>query len=51
MSIKAKDIHENITWKDLTLACNIYEGGASKLVNTGDWRTMMPVLDMEKCKQ
>ena len=51
MRIKAKDINENITWKDLTLACNIYEGGASKLVNTGDWRTMMPVLNMEKCKQ
>ena len=48
---KAKDITETISWRDITPGCNICEGGTSALVNTGDWRTMMPVWDKEKCKQ
>jgi 2-oxoacid:acceptor oxidoreductase, delta subunit, pyruvate/2-ketoisovalerate family len=48
---KAAEITESISWQDITPGCSIYEGGTSKLVNTGDWRTVMPVLDYEKCKQ
>ena len=49
--IKAKDIDETITWKNITPGCAIFEGASSELVNTGDWRTMKPVLHMDKCKQ
>ena len=31
--------------------CNIYEGGTSSVVETGDWRTMKPVIDWDKCRQ
>lgn len=49
--LKAKDINDKIGWKDLTLGCVVFESGTAELVNTGDWRTMKPVIDMEKCKQ
>ena len=49
--IKAKDINEQITWKNITPGCNIYEGGTSAMVNTGDWRTMRPIIHEDKCKQ
>ncbi|MDD3347865.1 4Fe-4S binding protein [Oscillibacter sp.] len=51
MKWKASDMTPSVTWKDLTPGCNIFEGGTSETVETGDWRTMKPVLDMEKCKQ
>ena len=41
----------DVTWKDITPGCNIYEGGTSAVVETGDWRTMKPVIDWDKCKQ
>ena len=50
MSLKAKDINESITWKDITPGGMVYEPGTSELVNTGDWRTMIPVFIEEKCK-
>ena len=28
----------------------MYINGTSELVNTGDWRTMKPLLHLEKCK-
>ena len=51
MSWKASEMTDTVTWKDITPGCNIFEGATSAVVNTGDWRTLMPVLDMDKCKQ
>ena len=51
MSHLAKDMTPDVTWKDITPGCNIYEGGTSSVVETGDWRTMKPVIDWDKCKQ
>jgi len=51
MSYQAVDMTPEISWKDITPGCNIFEGGTSELVNTGDWRTMMPVLHEDKCRQ
>ena len=51
MSHLAKDMTPDVTWKDITPGCNIYEGGTSAMVETGDWRTMKPVIDWDKCKQ
>ena len=51
MSHLAKDMTPQVTWKDITPGGAIFEGGTSQVVETGDWRTMKPVLDMEKCKQ
>ena len=51
MSHLAKDMTPNVTWKDITPGCNIFEGGTSAVVETGDWRTMKPVIDWAKCKQ
>ena len=49
--MKAKDINEHITWRDITPGCAIFEGASSELVNTGDWRTFKPVINWDKCKQ
>ena len=51
MSQRAKDMTASVTWKDITPGCNIYEGGTSVTVETGDWRTERPVIDFAKCKQ
>jgi pyruvate ferredoxin oxidoreductase delta subunit len=51
MNIKAKDINENTSWKDMTPGCAIYEPMTSATVNTGNWRTMKPIFIEEKCKQ
>ncbi|WP_444641922.1 4Fe-4S dicluster domain-containing protein [Caproiciproducens sp. R1] len=48
---KAAEINETISWRDITPGCNIYEGGTSDTVATGEWRTMRPVLHEDKCKQ
>ena len=47
---KAKDINDFSPWQDLTPGGKIAEGGTSLLVNTGDWRTMIPTFIEEKCK-
>ncbi len=46
---KARDIDETTPWQEMTIGGEIYEGGTSALVNTGDWRTMVPVFHAEKC--
>ena len=51
MSHFAKDMTPSITWKEITPGCNIYEGGTSVSVETGDWGTERPVIDFAKCKQ
>jgi len=51
MSWKASEMTSDVKWKDITPGCNIFEGGTSKTVETGDWRTMRPILHADKCKQ
>ena len=51
MSYQASEMTPNVKWKDLTTGCCIYEGGTSAAVETGDWRTMKPVIDWGKCRQ
>lgn len=46
---KASEINETTPWQEMTIGGEIYEGGTSALVNTGDWRTATPVFDAEKC--
>jgi pyruvate ferredoxin oxidoreductase delta subunit len=46
---KAKDIDELTPWHEMTLGGEICEGGTSLLVNTGEWRTMIPRFLEEKC--
>ncbi len=48
---KAEDIKETSPWQELTTGCEIYEGGTSRLLHTGEWRSMIPSWDQEKCKQ
>jgi len=47
---KACEVNESITWHDITPGGDVYEAGTSKLVNTGDWRTMIPTFIADKCK-
>jgi pyruvate ferredoxin oxidoreductase delta subunit len=51
MKWKASEMTPSVTWKDITPGCNIFEGGTSEAVETGDWRTMRPILHADKCKQ
>ncbi len=51
MKTKASEIHENSPWQDLTVGCEIYEGGTSRLTMTGEWRSKIPSWDAAKCKQ
>lgn len=44
-------INESITWKEITPGGNIYERGNSTEFRTGDWRSIKPILDTQKCKQ
>jgi len=50
MMRRASEINETTPWQELTPGGEIYEGGTSLLVNTGDWRTETPLLDVERCK-
>lgn len=47
---KAAEINEHTPWQELTPGAEIYEPATSKLVNTGDWRTMVPILLKDNCK-
>lgn len=51
MKWRARDMTPDVKWQDLTPGCNIFEGGTSETVETGDWRTIKPVLHADKCKQ
>lgn len=39
------------TWKDTTSAGDIYDAGNADDFKTGDWRSMKPIWNEEKCKQ
>ena len=49
--ILAKDINEQSPWQEMTIGGEIYEGGTSRLTQTGEWRSNMPVFHADKCKQ
>lgn len=49
--IKAEQINEQSTWRELTPGCEIYEPGTARLTNTGDWRTQTPVFHADRCRQ
>ena len=40
MSKYAANTAPDVSWKDLTRACDIYEPATSEVVETGDWRVM-----------
>jgi pyruvate ferredoxin oxidoreductase delta subunit len=46
----AAKIHENSGWNVITAGGEVWESGTSRLVNTGVWRTMVPVFLADKCK-
>ena len=48
MKTRAKDINEKITWQELTTGVEIYEPATSLLVETGDWRVDLPVININK---
>lgn len=51
MNKKAAEINEHSPWQEMTVGCEIYEGGTSRLTMTGEWRSKIPVWDAAKCKQ
>ena len=51
MNKKASEINEHSAWQEMTVGCEIYEGGTSRLTMTGEWRSKIPVWDAGKCKQ
>ncbi len=40
---------EEPTWRELPVGCVISEPGNACRYKTGDWRSMRPVVDKEKC--
>ena len=38
-----------VRWKDLELGTAVVEPGSACALKTGDWRSMRPVTDYEKC--
>ena len=44
-----KDAKLDLTWKEVTQGGNIYGGGTSLDVNTGDWRIYIPKWHEKNC--
>lgn len=38
-----------VGWKELALGCAVMKPGSASELKTGDWRSMRPVTDYEKC--
>jgi len=47
--IPASMVDDRISWENLSPAGAICEGGTAKLFSTGDWRSMIPAYNAEKC--
>jgi pyruvate ferredoxin oxidoreductase delta subunit len=45
----SKKTIEEPTWRELQVGCVISEPGNASQYKTGDWRSMRPVVDKEKC--
>lgn len=46
-----KELAPDVNWKDITRGGMIFEAGNAELFKTGDWRSMRPVWNSDKCKQ
>ena len=51
MTGKASEINERTPWHELTLGGEIAGGGTAALVETGQWRSAVPVYHADKCRQ
>ncbi|MDR1731926.1 MAG: 4Fe-4S binding protein [Synergistaceae bacterium] len=49
--VPASQINDQVTWQDISPGGDIRESGNATLVNTGNWRTMIPTYVESKCKQ
>ena len=49
--VAAAKINEQSSWKEISDAGVVCEGGTADLFHTGEWRTMVPSYITEKCKQ
>jgi len=45
-----KDANLNLNWNEVNIGGNIYGGGTSLEVSTGDWRILIPAWIEENCK-
>ena len=41
----------DVTWKDIWPAGTIPHAGNAEEMRTGDWRSIKPIIDWDKCKQ
>lgn len=39
----------DLTWKDLEIGCVVSSPGNASQYKTGDWRSLRPIVDFEKC--
>lgn len=46
-----KTVKPDVNWKEITPGGVIDSSGNAHLFKTGDWRSMKPVWNTEKCKQ
>ena len=44
-----KGVDLNKTWKEIDVGGNVYGGGTSLAINTGDWRIMIPAWNEKEC--
>lgn len=46
-----KMVAPDVKWKEITKGGTIPYAGNAELFKTGDWRSMKPIWNQEKCKQ
>lgn len=51
MRTDVSKISATTPYEDLTEGLFVFAGGTAKEFKTGDWRTVTPVVDEDKCKQ
>lgn len=39
----------DLTWKDLEIGCVVSSPGNASQYKTGDWRSLRPIVEFEKC--
>ncbi len=40
---------QDLGWKDLEVGCVVKEAGNARQYKTGDWRSMQPVVNKDRC--
>ena len=48
---KTDNINPQVNWKNISPGGAITQSGSADLFKTGDWRTMIPIFNEDKCKQ